>query len=453
LQDIELVEVLTPHRVKFSFKAGSNTRELPALAAGLSIFSKAYYENRDFAKSTIEPPIGSSEYLLDRVEPGKTVSYTRRDDYWGKDLAVNQGRSNFDRLTVEYYADYTAAFESFKGGAYTFREEFLSKLWATSYNFPALKKGWVVKATLPDGNPSGTQGFWINTRLDKFKDVRVRQALGLMFNFEWSNETLFHGIYTRTDSFWENSPMQATGLPNADELTLLKPLKDHLPESIFTQPAFVPQKSRTNQLDRKALRQAGKLLDAAGWRIIKGKRTDDKGEILTINFLNDSPSFERIVNPYIRNLKRLGINAVLLNIDASQATEREKSFDFDITVRRYTMALTPGLELRNMFSSKTANSQGSGNLSGLANPAIDTLIEHVEQATSRADLETAVRALDRALRAMHIWIPQWFKPVHNLAYLDIYEHPENLPPYALGEMDFWWYNAQKAEKLQAEGAF
>lgn len=453
LQDIELVEALTPHRVKFSFKAGSNTRELPALAAGLSIFSKAYYENRDFAKSTIEPPVGSGEYLLDRVDPGKTVSYIRRDDYWGKDLAVNQGRSNFDRLTVQYYADYTAAFEGFKGGDYNFREEYLSKLWATSYDFPALKKGWVVKKDLPDGNPSGTQGFWINTRLEKFQDPRVREALGLMFNFEWSNETLFYGLYTRTDSFWENSPMQATGLPNDAELALLEPFRKQLPEAVFDQPAFVPAQSKTNKLDRSALRKAGKLLDAAGWKIKAGKRINDKGEVLTITFLNDSPAFERILNPYIDNLKRLGINAILTNIDSSQATEREKAFDFDITVRRYTMALTPGLELRNMFLSQTANAQGSGNLSGIANPAIDALIGHVERAKSRDDLETAVRALDRALRAMHIWVPQWYKPAHNLAYLDIYEHPENLPPYALGEMDFWWYNAQKAEKLQAEGAF
>lgn len=453
LRDIEKVEALGPLRVKFTFKEGTNTRELPALAAGLPIFSKAYYADRDFAESTLEPAVGSGEYILDKIVPGKTVSYVRRDNYWGKDLPINRGRGNFNRLIIEYYADYTAAFEGFKGGVYTFREEFLSKLWATSYDFPALKKGWVVQKTLPDGNPSGTQGFWINTRKEKFQDIRVRKAIGLMFNFEWSNQTLFYDLYTRTDSFWENSPMQASGLPDAAELTLLEPLKDHLPSSIFTESAYVPHISKPRQLDRSALREAGQLLDAAGWQIVNGLRTNDKGEVLSVEFLNDSPSFERISNPYIANLKRLGIDAKLVSVDAAQATERQKNFDFDIVVQRYVMSLTPGIELRGLFGSETAGINGSRNLSGVRNPAIDVLLVAIETATSREELETAVRALDRSLRALHIWVPQWYKAAHNLAYLDIYEHPETLPPYALGEMDFWWYNAEKAEKLQAEGAF
>jgi len=453
LRDVKSVEALDALTVKFTFKEGANTRELPALVAGLPVFSKAYYATRDFAESTLEPPLGSGQYILDKAVPGKTVSYVKRDDYWGKDLPVNIGHSNFDRLTIEYYSDTTAAFEGFKGGVYNFRAENYSKLWATAYDFPSLDKGWVVKTTLPDGNPSGTQGYWINTRKEKFQDLRVREAIGLMFNFEWSNKTLFYGQYSRTTSFWGNSPMQATGLPQGAELALLEPLKADLPASVFTDAVFTPNTSKPKQLDRAALRKAGKLLDAAGWKIVNGKRTNAKGEVLSIGFLNDSPAFERITNPYIANLKRLGIDAKLETVDPAQATVRQKAFDYDIVIQRFVMQKTPGLELRGMFSSKSAATEGSNNLSGLDNPAIDALIEKIEQATSREQLNTAVRALDRSLRAMHIWVPQWFNSAYRLAYLDVYEHPENMPPYALGEMDFWWYNADKATKLQAEGAF
>ncbi|MCP5087848.1 MAG: ABC transporter substrate-binding protein [Rhodobacteraceae bacterium] len=451
--DFENVEALNPLRVKFTFREGANTRELPIAAAGLPVFSKAYYADRDFAESTLDPPVGSGEYVLDRVRPGESVSYVRRDDYWGKDLPINRGRSNFERITIEYYSDYTAAFEGFKGGAYNFREEYLSKLWATSYNFPSLDKGWTIKKTLPDGNPSGTQGFWLNMRRDKFRDVRVREALGLMFNFEWSNKALFYDLYTRTDSFWENSDLQATGIPGEDELALLEPLREHLPDSVFAEPAWLPDVSKPKQLDRKAVRKAGKLLDAAGWKVVDGMRKNDKGETLRVEFLNDSPSFERISNPFIENLKRLGVDAYLSNVDSAQANERQKNYDYDIVVQRFVMSLTPGLELRGIFGSDVVDTPGANNLSGLANPAIDALIGTIEKAGTRQELNTAVRALDRSLRAMHIWIPQWYKAAHNVAYLDIYEHPKKLPPFAMGEVDFWWYNAEKAEKLKALGAF
>ena len=452
-QDFESVEALDALRVKFTFREGSNTRSLPMAAAVLPVFSKAYYQDRDFAESTLEPPIGSGRYMLDRVEPGKTVSYRARDDYWGDHLAVNVGRENFDVIRVEYYADYTAAFEGFKGGVYDFREEFLSKLWATSYNFPSLKKGWVVKKSLPDGNPSGTQGFWLNMRRDKFKDVRVREALGLMFNFEWSNKALFYDLYTRTDSFWENSNLQAGGVPGADELALLEPLREHLPDSVFLEPAYTPDVSKPRQLDRAAVRKAGKLLDAAGWTVVNGKRTNADGAVLSIEFLNDGPAFERIINPYIENLKRLGVDAELKTVDPAQANERQKNYDYDIVIQRYVMSLTPGIGLRSQFSSEVVDKAGANNLSGVANPAIDALLDIIEKAKTREELNTAVRALDRSLRAMHIWVPQWFKAEHNVAYLDFYEHPAELPPYSMGEIDFWWYNAQKAEELKEAGAF
>jgi microcin C transport system substrate-binding protein len=451
--DFENVEALSPLRVKFTFRDGVNTRELPLAAAGLPVFSKAYYETRDFAESTLEPPLGSGRYVLDKVVPGKTVSYRARDDYWGKDLNVNVGRENFEYLQFEYFSDYTAAFEAFKGGAYNFREEYLSKLWATSYDFPSLQKGWVKKETLPDGNPSGTQGFWFNIRKEKFQDPRVREALGLMFNFEWSNKTLFYGLYQRTDSFWENSDLEAKGPITPEERALLEPLKADLPESVFTEDAYTPVVSKPDPIDRRVFRRAGKMLDEAGWKIVDGVRKNAAGETLSVEFVNDSPSFDRIINPYIENLIKLGVDAKLTSIDPAQEAERRKVFDYDITTQRYVMSLTPGIELRSIFGSETANTHGSSNLTGLANPAIDALIKIIEGAETREDLKVAVRALDRSLRAMHIWIPQWYKASHNIAYLDIYEYPEPLPPYAMGEMDFWWYSEKKAQGLKEAGAF
>lgn len=452
-EDIETVEALSPTRVKFTFKDGVSTRRLPITAGGIPIFSKAYYENRDFAESNLDIPVGSGEYTLDKVEPGKTVVYKRRDDYWGKHLPVNQGRSNFDKIRIEYYADYTAAFEGFKGGVYNFREEYLSKLWATSYDFPALEKGWVVKDTIKDGTPSGAQGFFFNLRRDKFKDPKVREAIAMAFNFEWSNKTLFYDLYDRTDSFFENSPMQASGEPSAAELALLEPFADKIPASVLNGPVYVPPISKPAQLDRGIIRRAKKLLQEAGWTVQGGKLKNAAGETLTLEYLNDSPSSTRIINPFVENLKRLGVDAKLTNIDAAQMTEREKVFDYDMVSVRFVMSLTPtGTSLRQLFGSRSADLEGSANRAGVKSEAIDALIDIIDRADTREELNTAVSALDRVLRAMHIWVPNWYKGVHNVAYLDIYEYPENLPPYAMGEMDFWWYNAEKFEKLKAAGA-
>lgn len=456
-KDFEKVEALDDLTVKFTFAKDAIKRELPMTAAGIPIFSKAYYATRDFAESTLEPPLGSGPYELLKVDAGRSVSYKRRDDYWAKDLPVNVGQNNFDVITVEYFADYTAAFEAFKGGAYGFREEFLSKLWATAYDFPAIKKGWVIKEELPDGNPAGTQGFWFNLRREKLQDPLVRQAIGMVFNFEWSNKSLFYGIYTRTDSFWENSEMQAEGMPSAEELALLEPLRADIPESVFTEPAFEPVTSSPDKVgDRKLLRRAGKLLDQAGWTVgDDGLRRNAAGQKLTVEFLNDSPSFDRIINPYIENLRRLGVDAIYTKVDAAQLQDREKNFDFDVTIRRYAMSETPGIELRGMFGSSTADLLGSNNISGVSNPAVDALIEKIEAAQSREELTVAVKALDRVLRAMHIWVPQWYKPSHTIAYYDMFERPykDNPPKTSLGQLSIWWYNPEKAAALKAAGAF
>ncbi|MEM1268349.1 MAG: extracellular solute-binding protein [Pseudomonadota bacterium] len=453
-QDFEAVEALDPRRVRFTFREGAATRELPMTAAGIPILSRAYWEGRDFAETTLEPPLGSGPYRVKDVDIGRSISLERNPDYWGRDLPLKIGRHNYDEIRVEYFADYTVAFEGFKGGAYSFREEFLSKLWATGYDFPAIDRGWIVKDVIPDGRIAGAQGWFFNLRRDKFADPRVREALGLMFNFEWSNETLFYGIYSRTDSFWENSDLQAEGLPTGAELALLEPLRADLPESVFTEEAFSPRPSSTRQVDRGARREAGRLLDEAGWTIgDDGLRRNADGEVLRVEIMNDSPSFRRIIDPFVENLRDIGVDSVHDFVDNAQAAEREKTFDFDIVTRRYVMALTPGDELRRFFGSESANREASANIMGLANPAIDSLIRTIEEAETREDLSVAVKALDRVLRATHVWVPQWYKAEHNVHYLDIYRYPESMAPYAMGELDVWWVDADRVAELEAAGAF
>ena len=444
-KDFERVEAVGAHKVKFTFTDGAPTRKLPLEAATMPILSKAYFQDRDFAKSSIDPPLGSGPYIVESADAGRRVVYRRLDDYWGASLPVNVGKNNFDRIVIEYFADYTSAFEGFKGGAYDFREEFYSKIWATSYNFPEIEQGIVVVEQVPDGRPAGTQGFWFNLRKEKFQDPRVRRAISLAFNFEWSNATLFYGLYNRTDSFWENSSLQAEGMPGSEELALLEPLRAHLPEAVFTEPAFVPKVSEPVRIDRAILRTASKLLDDAGWKLKDGARVNEHGEELRVGILNDSPGFDRIINPYIETLKRLGVVATNERVDYAQAQEREKEFDFDITIRRYAMSSTPGPELHSIFGSVSANQIGSLNISGASNPGIDALIYHVENAATRNELEVAVKALDRALRASHIWVPQWYNDVHNIAYRNFYGHPENMPPLNLGAVEFWWFDAEKAK--------
>ena len=446
-KDFEKVEAIDPLRVRFTFRDGAPTRKLPLEAATMPIMSRADYADKDFAESSIDPPLTSAPYVVESVDPGSRVVYRRLDDYWGDSLPVNVGQYNFDRIVIEYFADYTAAFEGFKGGSYDFRQEYFSKIWATSYDFPEIEQGKIIRKQIPDGQPSGTQGFWFNLRKEKFQDPRVRQAISMAFNFEWSNATLFYDLYRRTDSFWENSPLQAEGLPGPAELELLEPLRQHLPEAVFTEPAFVPKISRPVRADRAVLREAGRLLDAAGWALKDGKRVNGQGERLTATILNDSPGFDRIINPYIATLEQLGVEATNEKVDYAQSREREKIFDFDITIRRYVMSLTPGPELHAIFGSLSAEQTGSLNISGVANPAIDALIGHVESAPTRAELEVAVKALDRALRALHIWVPQWYNGVHNVAYRNHYRHPENLPPLKLGELEFWWF---EPEEMPAE---
>jgi microcin C transport system substrate-binding protein len=447
LRDARAAEAVDAHTVRYTF-TGTETRDLPMIVAGLPILSKAYYATREFDQTTLEPPVGSGPYRVGDFKAGTFVSYKRREDYWGKDLPVNRGRFNFDELRFEYYRDRTAALESFKAGAFDLREEFTARDWATAYDIPAVKEGRLVKLILPDESPSGAQGFFLNTRRAKFADVRVRKALDYAFDFEWTNKNIFYGLYTRTESFFENSDLKASGPPSAEELALLEPLRAQLPPEVFGEPYKSPVSDGSGQ-DRRLLREAGRLLDAAGWQVKAGKRVNAKGETLDIEFLILDPSTERLLTPYVKNLQAIGVQTSIRRIDPAQYERRLKSFDFDVVITRYVLRLTPGVEVRSFWSSEAAATDGSYNLAGIRNPAVDALIAKVSEANNRAALKAATRALDRVLRAGHYWVPHWYRPYHYVAYWDKFGRPSVKPRYERGIIHTWWYDAEKAAKLKS----
>jgi microcin C transport system substrate-binding protein len=448
LADVEKAEALDPATVRYNFK-GSLVRDLPLTVAGLPILSKAYYSTRDFAATTMEPPLGSGPYTVGKISQGRTIEYKRNPGYWAKDLPVNRGRWNFDTIRYEYFRDRTTGLEAFKAGAYDFREEFTSKVWTTEYDFPAIREGKVKKEVVPDETPSGTQGFFINTRREQFKDPRVRKALGLAFDFEWANRYLFHNLYSRTQSYFENSTLKATGEPSEAERTLLTGLGVPVLSEVLG-PADLPAVTDGSGQDRKLLLEASKLLDDAGWKVKDGVRVNDKSEPLKVEILNFEPAFERVNAPYVKNLQLLGIDAKMRMVDPAQYQQRMKNFDFDITTERYTMRDTPGVELRSYFGSDAAKIDGSLNLAGISDPAVDLLIERVIGAKSRDALTTASRALDRVLRAGQYWVPHWYKPSNNIAYWDRFSRPTTKPRYDRGVLDTWWYDRDKAAKLEAK---
>lgn len=417
---------------------GKHTRDLPLFIAGtLPIFSKAFYTANDFASASLTPPLGSGPYKVGDFRAGRFVAYARVADYWGQDLPVNRGRWNFDTVRFEYFRDRTAQFEAFKAGGYLFREEFTSKTWATEYDFPAVKDGRVKLLTLPDDTPSGAQGWFLNTRRPKFQDNRVREAIGLAFDFAWTNKNLFYDLYKRTESYFENSPMKAAGEPDAAELALLEPWRGEVPDAVFG-PAVTPPDSDGSGQDRALLRRAAALLDEAGWKIADGARRNAAGEAFTIEFLDNDPMVERIVAPLAKNLRLLGIDARSRQIDSSQYQLRRDNYDFDVVMQRYSLGLTPGIEVRSYWSSDFAKIPGGRNLSGISSPAIDALIEQVISAPTREAQIVAGRALDRVLRAGHYWVPQWHKNVHNLAFWDKFAWPETKPKYDRGVLATWW---------------
>lgn len=445
LKDVSGAVALDAHTVRFDF-ASALTRDLPLVVAGLPILSKAYYASREFDQTTLEAPLGSGPYRIGEYNQGVFVSYRRRDDYWGKDLPVNRGRFNFDEVRYLYYRDRAAELLALQAGEFDLREEFTAVSWVTGYDVPAVKTGKLLRLTLPDASPSGAQGYFLNTRRAKLADVRVRKALDYVFDFEFANKTIFYDLYTRTASFFENSPMKAVGKPSAEELALLEPHKALLPPEVFGEP-YQPPVSDGSGKDRRLLQAADKLLNEAGWTVKNGARVNAKGEPFDLEFLIVDPTSERVGSNYVENLKKLGFAVSVRRVDPAQYQRRVKSFDFDVVTARYSLRLTPGVELGSYWSSETANVDGSLNLAGISNPVIDALINKVVEAKSRAELEVAARALDRVLRAGHYWVPQWYKPLHHIAHWDRFSRPATKPLYDRGIVDTWWYDKLKAEKL------
>jgi microcin C transport system substrate-binding protein len=447
LRDLVKAEAIDDATLVVTF-AANRARDVPLYIAGLPIFSQAYYASRPFDESTLDTPLGSGPYKVGKFEVNRYIEFERVKDWWAADLPVCRGSFNFDIVRYEFYRDRDVAFEGFTGKNYLFREEFTSRIWATRYDFSAVKDGRVKLETLPDQLPSGGQGWFINTRRDKFKDPRVREALIYAFDFEWTNKTVMYGTYARTVSPFQNSDMVAEGPPSPDELKLLEPFRGDVPDEVFGQP-FVPPVSDGSGQDRALLRKAQQLLQEAGLEVKDGKRRLANGEIFTIEFLLDEPSFQPHHATFIKNLGQLGIDASIRLIDAVQFRARVEDFDFDVTVERMSMSPTPGDSLRPYFSSQSAATKGSYNLAGVANPAIDALVEKAIGAATRADLTTACRALDRVFRAGRYWIPQWYRSTHPIAYWDQFSHPEKPPRYTqgVGAPENWWYDGAKAAKL------
>lgn len=442
LRDMVKAEALDDATVEITF-APKRARDVPLYVASLPIFSRAHYATRPFDESSLDVPLGSGPYKVGRYEVNRYVEYDRVKDWWAADLPVSRGSYNFDTVRYEFYRDRDVAFEGFAAKSYLYREEFTARIWATRYDFPALKDGRVKRETLPDETPSGGQGWFFNTRRDKFKDPRVREAVNYAFDFEWTNKTVMYGAYARTVSPFQNSDMVATGLPSPEELKLLEPFRGQVPDEVFGEP-FVPPVSDGSGQDRALLRKAQQLLQEAKLPIKDGKRLLPNGEVFTIEFLIDEASFQPHHATFIKNLGQLGIEAAIRLIDAVQYRARVESFDFDVTIQRMSMSPTPGDSLRPYFSSQAAATKGSYNLAGVANPAIDALVDKAIDAESRADLTHACRALDRVFRAGRYWIPQWYRASHTIAYWDMFAHPAKPPKYAgTGAPEIWWADPAK----------
>jgi microcin C transport system substrate-binding protein len=432
--------------------AEKRARDVPLYIASLPIFSKAYYATRPFDESTLDVPLGSGPYKVGKFEVNRYIEFERVKDWWGADLPVSRGLYNFDTVRYEFYRDRDVAFEGFTAKNYLYREEFTARVWATRYDFPAVKDGRIKREIVPDETPSGAQGWFINIRREKFQDARVREALTFAFDFEWTNKTIMYGAYARTVSPFQNSDMLASGPPSPEELKLLEPFRGQVPDEVFGAP-FVPPVSDGSGQDRTLLRKASQLLLDAGLVIKDGKRLLPNGEVFRIEFLADEPSIQPHHAPYIKNLGTLGIEASLRLVDPVQYRARLEDFDFDMTIQRFSMSATPGDGMRPFFSSQAAKTKGSYNLAGIANPAIDALIEKILGAENRTDLTVACRAFDRVFRAGRYWVPQWYRTSHPLAYWDVFDHPKKLPRYpidssSVGERILWWSDPDKAAKLE-----
>ncbi|GGI96368.1 extracellular solute-binding protein [Halopseudomonas pertucinogena] len=440
--DVKEVVADDERSVTFHFLHGRN-RELPLVLGQLPVLPEHYWEGRDFNRNGLEPPLGSGPYRIGQVRAGRSMTFERVADYWAADLPVRRGFYNFDRITVDYYRDLGVALEAFKAGQFDFNEEYSAKNWSTGYDSPALTAGRIIKEEIPNLNTRGMQGFVFNLRKPYFQDVRVRQAISLLFDFEWANSRLFHGAYERSSSFFGNSELGAEGLPGEDELALLEPLREQLSPAVFG-PAYVPPQTDGSGNIRDQRRQAYALLQEAGWRIENDQLVNAEGQPLSFEFLLIQADFERVLLPFKRNLASLGIDMQLRRVDTSQYVNRLRSRDFDMVVTSFAQSNSPGNEQREYWHSSSADNPGSRNLMGLQDPAVDQLVEGLIQADSRAELISHTRALDRVLRAGHYLVPNYHTSVYRVAYWDKFAHPEQAPKYDLG-LYTWWATDQAGE--------
>ncbi len=454
-KNIKTVEQSGNNEVTFHFSVKGN-RELPNITAQLTILPKHWWaennakgEARDIKKTTLEPLLGSGAYRVKDFKPGDWISVERVKDYWAKDLPVNVGQNNFDTIKQIYFRDQGVAIEAFKGDQYDWRDENNSKVWATQYKFPAVKKGRVIVETIDQKNGRGMQGFVFNTRRKLFIDPKVRQAFSFAFDFEWSNKNLFFGQYKRTNSFFSNSELASSGLPDADELKILEPLRGKIPDEVFSKEFSNPVANNPGEI-RQNLRKASILFREAGWKPGKDRILRNKnGDKMVFEILLVSPAFERIVLPYVKQLKLLGVRVSVRTIDAAQYIRRVESFDFDCIVSSWGQSQSPGNEQRGYWGSPAADRNGSRNYIGIKDPVIDQLIERLILAKSRQDLITATRVLDRVLLWNHFVVPMWHIPYERTARWNRFGRPEKLPDYSTGFPSIWWWDKEKAAQTKA----
>ena len=455
---IPKAEVLDDYTIKFTFAEGISRRSLIDQVGAIPVWSKAWYE-RTGAKldeSRLEVSPGSGPYKIKEIDVNRRVIYERDPDYWGWDLPINRGRHNFDTIRLEYFADSTSAFEAFKAGEVSYRTESDPKIWASGYDFPAITSGSVVREELPDGTPADMSGIVFNLGSEPFKDKRVRQAVALAFNFEWTNSSLLYGLFDQQHSFSTGTPLEAKGLPEGDELEFLKSLGDLVPQDMLTTEPVRPHVSDAERLNtRKNMRKALALLEEAGYSVGSGgKLRNAQGAVLRINFLFNSsaaPTDKAIAENFVANLLKLGMDARLESVDSAQYSKRERDRDYDLVFDGYPSLMGTGTGLMQRFGSQAA-SFSLFNPAGLASPMVDAIIEASLMTETQAEEDMTIRALDRALRYEFFLIPDGYAPDHWVAYWDMFAHPDPIPPFALGTLDFWWYDAEKAAALKASGA-
>ena len=444
-------EEIGPRKVRFTFSESGNC-ELPQIVGQLQVIPKAYFTANAFDETSLEAPLGSGPYRIRSIDPGRSIAYERVEDYWAADLPINRGRYNFDTVRYDYYRDQTVALEAFKAQEYDYRFENNSKLWATSYDFPAIESGRAITRLVPDGSPTGMQSFAFNLRKPKFQDRALRRALAYAFDFEWSNKNLFYGQYDRTTSYFSNSALASSGLPTGDELSLLEPYRDQLPAEVFTQEYQPPTTDGTGNI-RANLREALKILREAGWEL-RDQELIDPGtdEQLEIEFLLVSPAFERIVAPFIENLKRLGVSGRIRTVDTAQYSNRVEGFDFDMVVASFGQSESPGNEQRDYWGSEAAGRQGSRNVIGINNPVVDELVEKIiftpcgAGGPEREGLVAATRALDRVLLWQHYLIPNWHIRYERIAYWNKFGRTDITPTYGT-DLFAWWVDPAKEAAL------